>query len=93
MAIYTMYPVINAQDLEEAVNVQFGVEIGEICSLLFDDDYQNDCCKYFYYGDMEKYKDWMSDIDEEAIRLRNLVRAYLQDTIPDYTCVLIDVSW
>ena len=42
---------------------------------------------------MEEYEDWMGDVDEEAIRLRNLVRAYLQDTIPDYTSVLIDVSW
>ena len=93
MAIYIMHPVVNASDLEKAVNTQFDVEIEEIRSLLFDDEYQNDCYKSFYYADMEEYQDWMGDVDEEAIRLRNLVRAYLQDTIPDYTSVLIDVSW
>lgn len=93
MAIHTLYPVVDAWDLEKAVNAQFDVEIDEIRNLLFDDDYQNDCYKSFYYADMEEYQDWMGDVDEEAIRLRNLVRAYLQDTIPDYTSVLIDVSW
>lgn len=93
MAIYTMYPVVDAWDLEKAVNAQFDVEISEIRELLFDDDYQNNCCQYFCYADMEEYEDWMSDVDEEAMRLRNLVRAYLQDAIPDYQAVLIDVSW
>ena len=93
MAIHTMYPVVDAWDLEKAVNQQFGCGIKNIRNLLFDDDYQNDCYKAFYYADMEEYEDWMGDVDEEAIRLRNLVRAYLQDTIPNYTYVLIDVSW
>ena len=93
MAIYTMYPVIDAWDLEKAVNAQFNAEISEIRNLLFDDNYQNDCYKSFYYADMEKYEDWMGDVDERAVRYRNLVRAYLQDILPDYAYVLIDVSW
>ena len=31
--------------------------------------------------------------DEEHIRIRNLVNAYLRDILPDYTHVLIDVTW
>ena len=92
MSIYTMYPVVDADELERAVNQQFDCEISEIRNLLFGDDYQNDSYKLFDYFDMEVYEgyDWQ---DEEEIRLRNLVRAYLQDTIPDYQAVLIDVSW
>ena len=93
MAIYTLYPVVDADELERAVNQQFDCGIDEIRNLLFDDDYQNDSYKLFDYFDMEEYFDWMGPADEEAIRLRNLVRAYLQDTIPDYEMVLVNVSW
>lgn len=93
MAIYTLYPVIDAWDLENAVNAKFDVEINNIRKLLFDEYYQNDCYKYFCYADMEEYEDWMHEDGEEIIHLRNLVRAYLQETIPDYNAVLIDVSW
>ena len=93
MAIYTLYPVVDADELERAVNQQFGCEIDEIRNLLFDDDYQNDSYKLFDYFDMEEYFDWMGPADEEAIRLRNLVRVYLQDTIPDYEMVLVNVGW
>lgn len=93
MAIHTMYPAVDVRELELAVNLQFNAEISEMRNLLFDDYYQNDCYKLFFYGEMEEYEDWMGEVDERAIRQRNLVRAYLQDTIPDYEYVLIDVSW
>ena len=87
-----MLPVIDADELERAVNQQFNCEIKEISVLLFDTDFYNDCYKSFYFGQMEEYKYpvWQN---EEEIRLRNLVRAYLQDVIPDFDHVLIDVSW
>ena len=92
--IHTLMPVVDVGELEDAVNRQFNCEIDEMRNLLFDDDYNNDCYKRFWYGEMEKYNErWMDPEDEEKVRLRNLVRAYLQDTIPDYTAVLIDVSW
>ena len=92
MAIHIMMPVVDVDELEDAVNTQFGCEIDKMRNLLFDDDYNNDSYRSFWYGQMEEYKypTWQ---DEEKIRLRNLVRAYLQDTIPDYNRVLIDVSW
>ena len=93
MSIYTMYPVVDADELEHVVNQQFDCEISEIRNLLFGDDYQNDSYKLFDYFDMEEYFDWMGPVDEEAIRLRNLIRAYLQDTIPDYEMVLVNVGW
>jgi hypothetical protein len=41
---------------------------------------------------MEEYEghEWQ---DEEQIRYENMVKAYLQDILPDYQAVLIDVSW
>ena len=93
MAIYTMYPVIEINVLENALKIQFDVDVeGELRNILFDDDYQNDCYKsYCFEGDEEFCDDdWE---DEEYIRIRNLVNAYLRDILPDYTRVLIDVSW
>ena len=90
---YWMMPVVNADELEDAINLQYGEStIDGIRSLLFSDDYYNDCYKSFYYGDLTAYnsKSWEN---EEEIRLINLVKTYLQDTIPDYEVVLIDISW
>ena len=92
MAIHTMMPVVDADELERAVNAQFGCEICEICNLLFGDNYTNDSYQGFWYGELEVFHGHSWE-DEEEIRLRNLVRAYLQDTIPDYSRVLVDVSW
>lgn len=87
-----MLPVVRCYELEEAVNRQFDCGIEEISVLLFDNDFSNDCYKSFYFGQMERYEGRYWE-NEEEIRLRNLVRAYLQDTIPDFDHVLIDVSW
>ena len=90
---YWMMPVVNADDLEDAVNLQYGEgAIEEIRNLLFGDDYSNDCYKSFYYGDLTVYngKSWEN---EEEIRRINLIKTYLQDTIPNYEIVLINVEW
>lgn len=92
MSIFTMCPVVDYGTLEDAVNLQFKANISDICQLLFDDDYINDSYKRFYFKEMEEYHGYCWE-NEENIRLRNLVRAYLQDTLPNYDCVLIDVSW
>lgn len=91
MSIYTMYPVIDIRDLEEAVNRQFDVDL-ELRELLFNDYYTNDSYKRYWYDEMEEYEghEWQ---DEEQIRHENMVKAYLQDILPDYQAVLIDVSW
>lgn len=92
MAIHIMMPVVDVSELEDAVNTRFGCEITEMRSLLFSDDFSNDSYQSFWYGKMEVFegRSWQN---EEQIRLRNLVRTYLQDTIPDYDRVLVDVSW
>lgn len=92
MAIHTMMPVVNVDELEDAVNAQFDCEIAEMRNLLFSNDFSNDSYQSFWYGQMEVFegRSWQN---EEQIRLRNLVRTYLQDTIPDHDRVLVDVSW
>jgi hypothetical protein len=87
-----MAPTVGANDLEDAVNAKFGCGIEDIRRLLFDDDYNNSCYKTFWYDEDEVYTGSIYQ-DEEEIRLRNLVCAYLRDVLPDYCCVLVDVSW
>lgn len=96
MAIYTMCPVIKVSVLENELKTQFNVDVeGELRSILFYNDYQNDCYKpYRFTDDEEVYDDYdWEDRKNIRIRIRNLVNAYLRDILPDYTRVLIDVSW
>lgn len=80
MSLYTMYPVINADDLERAIELQYDIHIDDIRNLLFDDDYSNDSYKSF-------------DLEDEYEDEAELVRTYLKDILPDYSYVLINVSW
>lgn len=93
MAVYKMCPVIEVYVLEDELKTQFGVDVeGELRNILFYEDYMNDCYKSYYFADDEEYtgKSWQN---EERIRIRNLVNAYLRDILPDHERVLIDVSW
>lgn len=93
MAIYKMCPVIEIYTLEDELKTQFGVDVaGELRNILFYEDYMNDYYKSYYFEDDEVYtgKPWQ---DEERIRIRNLVNAYLRDILPGHERVLIDVSW
>ena len=93
MAVYRMYPVIEVYVLEDELKTQFGVDVeGELRNILFYDNYMNDCYKSYYFADDEEYtgKSWQN---EEHIRIRNLVNAYLRDILPEHERVLIDVTW
>lgn len=92
MAIYTMLPVIEVRTLEDELLTQFGVACGDLASILFHDNYQNDCYKSYYFVDDEEFHGYTWE-DEERIRIRNLVNAYLRDILPNYERVLIDVTW
>lgn len=93
MAVYKMYPVIEVDVLENELKTQFGVDIkDELRSILFYDDYRNDCYKRYCFEDDEEFHGYTWE-DEEHILIRNLVNAYLRDILPDYTCVLVDVTW
>lgn len=92
---HKMYPVINVYDLEDALIAQYGpefIESGELTPKLFGEEFMNDCYKSFSYDELEEYtgKSWQ---DENYIAFINCIKTFLQDTIPGYTTVLIDVSW
>ena len=91
MAVYEMKPVIDVGVLEEEIYTQFDVDC-DLRSILFYDDYMNDCYKSYYFADDDEYEGY-SWQNEEHIRIRNLVNAYLRDILPDHDSVLIDVSW
>jgi hypothetical protein len=91
MAIHTMMPVVDADELEKAVNTQFSCEINDIRGLLFGNNYTNDSYQSFWYDDLEVYTGgWQV---EEDIDARNFIRAYLKNILPNYSYVLIDLSW
>lgn len=93
MAVYTMYPVIEVNILENEIKTQFDVDVeDDLRNILFGDNYQNDCYKSYCFEDDEEFHGYAWE-DEERIRIRNLVNAYLRDILPDYTHVLIDVTW
>ena len=93
MAVYTMYPVIEVGVLEDEIKTQFDVDVeGELSNILFVDNYQNDCYKSYCFEDDEEFCGYAWE-NEEHIRIRNLVNAYLRDILPNYECVLIDVTW
>ena len=93
MAVYTMYPVIEVNILENEIKTQFDVDVeDDLRNILFGDNYQNDCYKSYCFEDDEEFHGYTWE-DEERIRIRNLVNAYLRDILPDYTHVLINVTW
>lgn len=91
---YTIYPVVKIDDLAVELRLQYGIDMDgcDLASFLFADDYQNDCYKSYYYGGKLIYEgeSWQ---DEDYIRICNCINSILQDIIPDYVTVLIDVSW
>ena len=91
MSIYSIKPVVYIEDLEKAINIQFDIDL-DLRALLFDEYHFNECYKNFNYRVCETYtgESWQ---DEEHIRYINLVKTYLQDTLPDYNEIIIDVSW
>jgi hypothetical protein len=93
MAVYTMYPVIEVDVLENEIKTQFDVDTeGELRNILFYDYYQNYCYKSYCFENDEEFHGYAWE-DEEHIRIRNLVNAYLRDILPHYTHILVDVTW
>ena len=93
MAVYRMYPVIEVDVLENELKARFDVNIeGDLRNILFYEDYQNDCYKSYCFEDDEEFHGYSWE-DEEHIRIRNLVNAYLRDILPNYTSILVDITW
>ena len=93
---YEIVPVVAAEELKETLELQFGPDVmgneDFMANVLFDDFYNNDSCKYYFFSEDEVYEghSWQN---EERIRICNCVNAMLRDMFPGYEKILVDVSW
>lgn len=93
---YKVMPVVDVNELQEALELQFGPEVmgneDFLAHVLFGEEYNNYSCKYYRFSRNEMYegRSWQN---EEHIRIRNCVNAMLQDLFPERDTILIDVSW
>ena len=94
---YTFVPIIKIDDLEKDLILQFGEDFlggEELRNIMFDTSYINDVyCSYSweYLSEGEDAPDYCDD--EECNRINRCIMSFLKDTFPDYTKVLVDVSW
>lgn len=90
---YEILPVIDVHDLEDALKLQFDMDFdNDIRLFLFYDNFMNDCYKSFSFKDLEEYKGF-SWQDEEDISKKNAIKVFLKDLFPQYDSCIIDVSW
>lgn len=93
---YEMMPVVDAGDLQDALELQFGPAImgneDVMAQVLFDDEYSNYSYKRYNFSKDEVYEghSWQN---EERIRICNCVNAMLRDMFPGHDTILVDVSW
>ena len=79
-----MMPTVSSYELEEAIKLQYGLDV-DIPTLLFPEGFMNDCFKKY------AYKDTCEDESCESEEL--CVRQYLRDVFPQYESILVKISW
>ena len=87
---YTVLPVVHADELNKALALQYQVEFD--VRNLFWDYFTNDTCMRLEYGDYPDNANFAS-ADEVNELKRRVVCGFLRDIFPNYTEVIIDVSW
>lgn len=98
---YTMKPVVDCYELEEAVKIQFGLDqldLGRACfEMCENDSYQRLC---FDDEKVEELEDEISYAEEynrpeiEYLRQKRLVYTYLRDVfLPKYDEVIVSYYW
>lgn len=75
---------VSSYELEEAIKLQYGLDV-EIPTLLFPEDFMNDCFKEYAYKDTR----WDKFCGSEEL----CVRQYLRDVFPQYESILVKISW
>lgn len=71
-----MMPTVSSYDLEEAIKQQYDLDV-EIPTLLFPEDFTNDCFKEYAYKDTRE--------DEFCESEELCVRQHLRDVFPQYS--------
>lgn len=96
MVEYEMMVVVSADALEEALIERFGEDtmcsFYSMANVLFDDNYNNDSYKRYWFGEDEEYTgaSWQN---EKRIRIRNQLNSILREEFPGHDAILVDVSW
>jgi hypothetical protein len=91
---YELVPVVRARDLEVLLSEKANIDVCEIRSLLFYDDYVNDSYKKLYFADDESADGWEPTPTQiEEMKARNALFALLREEFPDREDILVDVSW
>lgn len=67
-----MMPTVSSYDLEEAIKQQYDLDV-EIPTLLFPEDFMNDCFKEYAYKDTR----WDESCESDEL--------YLRDVFPQYS--------
>ena len=91
---YKTIPVVEANEIEKAVKLQYGVNI-TLASLMWPEDFQNDCYKSLRFDD-DIVAEWEEDeyYDEQHRREHLMVYSILRDVFPEnIRTILVDVSW
>ena len=91
---YKMMPVVEANEIEKAVELQYGVNI-ELAPLMWPEDFQNDCYKSLCFDDDMVADCEEDEYDNEQSRREHLmIYSILRDIFPEnIRTILVDVSW
>lgn len=79
-------------DVADEVSKKYGVNIDYIAPLFWEGDYMNDSYKLLWIDEESDELRSYSWEDENAYRLRNLIRRHLRECFPGVDKVLVDIS-
>ena len=86
---YNMLPMVEIDVLKEALIIQYGEDFNDLRQLMFDSCYINDIYCLFWFDYLDEDDGWLN---KEDVRKINCIKTFLQDTFPNYTKILIDIS-
>ena len=91
---YKMMPIVEADEIEKAVKLQYEVNI-KLAPLMWPEDFQNDCYKSLCFDDDMVADCEEDEYDNEQSRREHLmIYSILRDIFPEnIRTILVDVSW
>lgn len=93
--MFEMKPTIDVGTLEDMLNEAYP-EVAEmydfLASVMFGEEYNNYSYKRYNYRSIEEFCNlpWQN---EEHLFVENRLKTLLQELLPEYDEVLVDVSW
>ena len=88
---YEIIPSVTINNLQKALQIQFGEdfikEVGDLTQFLFGDNFMDGVFILFFIDDEDE------DDETQKYYLKKCIKVFLRDSFPNYSYVLIDVSW